>query len=181
MAITIIVDFDKGVIERQRRVAAGGSALVGTIYLCKCFRAMKSRLHSALLLVTLFGFLGFLGVTLDHALLSVASPPSSSAAAAAGFRALPHITVFHAKWCGPCLLQADELAKLPPMEYYIDRIDVDENKDLARASGVGKLPSIVVEAPNGRMVKMEGLRSAEDITSTIEKLTTEGAQPMMMS
>ncbi|KAF4678476.1 Trafficking protein particle complex subunit 5 [Perkinsus olseni] len=31
MAITIIVDFEKGVIERQRRVAAGGSALVGTM------------------------------------------------------------------------------------------------------------------------------------------------------
>ncbi|EER06315.1 41-2 protein antigen, putative [Perkinsus marinus ATCC 50983] len=31
MAITIIVDFDRSVIDRQKRVGAGGSALVGTI------------------------------------------------------------------------------------------------------------------------------------------------------
>ncbi|EER06314.1 hypothetical protein Pmar_PMAR006080, partial [Perkinsus marinus ATCC 50983] len=57
----------------------------------------------------------------------------------------------------------DELKKLPPGNYYVDRIDVDEERELARAAGVGKLPCIVVESPNGRMTRLEGLRSAEDI------------------
>ncbi|KAF4651371.1 Trafficking protein particle complex subunit 5 [Perkinsus chesapeaki] len=125
MSITIIIDFDKSVIERQKRVAAGGSAL----------------------------YTAELELQLTFGEAAASCPPSDNS--------------------------ADELRKLPSKEYFIDRIDVDENRELARANSVGKLPCLIVEAPNGKMAKLEGLRSVEDIITVVDGLNGVKQDPMI--
>ena len=60
---------------------------------------------------------------------------------------------FYADWCGPCRMVSplvDEIAEENP-QYLVGKINVDNEPELAKASGVVSIPTLVVMR-NGKIV-----------------------------
>lgn len=76
---------------------------------------------------------------------------------------------FHADWCGPCKKQEPILEELeekhPDVEF--EKIDVDDNPDVAQDYGVRSVPTIVVEEDGEVKEKFIGLTQAADIESAL--------------
>lgn len=77
---------------------------------------------------------------------------------------------FWATWCGPCQMIApviEEIAEENP-EYFIGKVNVDEEPELAEAFSVMSIPTLVV-MKNGKVVnKAIGFRQKQDILSMLE-------------
>jgi thioredoxin 1 len=78
---------------------------------------------------------------------------------------------FYADWCGPCKTQDPILEDLE--EEYEDvefeKINVDEQQDVANEYQVRSLPTLVVENDDGIVERFVGVTQAEDIESAFEK------------
>jgi thioredoxin 1 len=78
---------------------------------------------------------------------------------------------FYADWCGPCKTQdpilEDIEAEYSDVEF--EKIDVDENQDIANEYEVRSLPTIVVENDEGIVDRFIGVTQAPDIEAALEK------------
>jgi thioredoxin 1 len=76
---------------------------------------------------------------------------------------------FHADWCGPCKTQdpiVDELAEdYPDLE--VEKIDVDEQQDVANEYQVRSLPTLIVENDDGIVERFIGVTQRDDIESAL--------------
>ncbi|MDY6780524.1 MAG: thioredoxin family protein [Halobacteria archaeon] len=76
---------------------------------------------------------------------------------------------FYADWCGPCKKQdpiIEELEeKYPDVEF--EKVDVDENQEVAQNYGVRSVPTIVVEEDGDIKEKFIGLTQADEIEKAI--------------
>lgn len=85
----------------------------------------------------------------------------------------PAIVDFTAKWCGPCQRIApilDELAADYEGKIVIYKVDIDKNRDLAKAFNVSSIPAILYIPLAGDPVMTVGSRDKEKFTSEIEKI-----------
>jgi len=77
---------------------------------------------------------------------------------------------FYADWCGPCKTQDPILEELK--EEYEDvefeKIDVDENQDVANEYQVRSLPTLIVENDDGVVERFVGVTQADDIEDAFE-------------
>ncbi|MFB6091957.1 MAG: thioredoxin family protein [Haloquadratum sp.] len=82
---------------------------------------------------------------------------------------------FHADWCGPCKKQdpiLDELdADYDDIEF--EKIDVDDEQDVANQYQVRSLPTVVVERDGEIVDRFVGFTQREDIEAALEN----AAQP----
>ncbi|MFB6136888.1 MAG: thioredoxin [Halobacteriaceae archaeon] len=79
---------------------------------------------------------------------------------------------FYADWCGPCKNQDPILEDL--QEDWGDRvefekIDVDENQNVANEYQVRSIPTIVVENDDGVVERFVGVTQREDLEDALEK------------
>jgi len=79
---------------------------------------------------------------------------------------------FHADWCGPCKTQDPILEDL--IEDWgdsvdLEKIDVDENQDVANEYQVRSLPTVVVENDDGIVDRFVGVTQREQIEAALEK------------
>jgi thioredoxin 1 len=79
---------------------------------------------------------------------------------------------FYADWCGPCKTQDPILEDLE--EEFGDRvnfekIDVDENEDVANEYQVRSIPTIVVENDDGVVERFVGVTQADQLTDALEE------------
>jgi thioredoxin 1 len=78
---------------------------------------------------------------------------------------------FYADWCGPCKTQDpildDLLGDYPDVE--LEKVDVDEEQDVANEYQVRSLPTVVVENDDGIVDRFVGVTQREDIESALEK------------
>lgn len=78
---------------------------------------------------------------------------------------------FWASWCGPCMMLSsvvDEIAKENP-EYFIGKVNVDEETELANAFGIVSIPTLVV-LKDGKMVNSSvGVQPKTDILAMLEE------------
>ena len=77
---------------------------------------------------------------------------------------------FYADWCGPCKTQDPILEDLEE-EYgdvEFEKIDVDENQDVANQYQVRSLPTLVVENDDGIVERFVGVTQAEDLEDALE-------------
>ena len=80
---------------------------------------------------------------------------------------------FSADWCGPCKTQApivEELEEALGDRLSVEKIDVDENQDIANEYQVRSIPTIVIEGEDGAVVeKFIGVTQREELESAIEQ------------
>ena len=78
---------------------------------------------------------------------------------------------FYADWCGPCKTQDPILDDLE--EDYdsvtFEKIDVDEEQDVANEYQVRSLPTLVVENDDGIVERFVGVTQREDIEDALEQ------------
>jgi thioredoxin 1 len=80
---------------------------------------------------------------------------------------------FYADWCGPCKTQdpiVEELEDDLGERLSVEKIDVDENQDIANEYQVRSIPTIVIEGEDGSVVeKFIGVTQREELESAIEQ------------
>ena len=77
---------------------------------------------------------------------------------------------FYANWCGPCKMIApilEEIAEEHP-EYFIGKVNVDEEGELAMRFGVMSIPTLVVMRDGEVDDKLVGARPKEYILEFLE-------------
>lgn len=78
---------------------------------------------------------------------------------------------FHADWCGPCKTQDPILEEIdeeyPDIE--LEKIDVDQEQDVANEYQVRSLPTIIVENDDGIVERFVGVTQRDDIESAIKE------------
>jgi thioredoxin 1 len=78
---------------------------------------------------------------------------------------------FYADWCGPCKTQDPILEEMEEdwgTEVTFEKIDVDENQDVANEYQVRSIPTIVVENDDGVVERFVGVTQREELESALE-------------
>ena len=79
---------------------------------------------------------------------------------------------FYADWCGPCKTQDPILEDLEEEwgdRVEFEKVDVDENQDVANEYQVRSIPTIVVEDDDGVVERFVGVTQAEDLEDAFEQ------------
>ncbi len=79
---------------------------------------------------------------------------------------------FYADWCGPCKTQDPILEEMEgdwadSVEF--EKIDVDENQDVANEYQVRSIPTIVVENDEGVVERFVGVTQREQLEAALEE------------
>ncbi|WP_135366184.1 thioredoxin family protein [Halosimplex halophilum] len=78
---------------------------------------------------------------------------------------------FYADWCGPCKTQDPILDDLEE-EYgdvQFEKINVDEQQDVANEYHVRSLPTLIVENDDGIVERFVGVTQADDIEDALQQ------------
>jgi thioredoxin 1 len=77
---------------------------------------------------------------------------------------------FYADWCGPCKQQDPILEDLEAEweNVELEKIDVEEQQDIANQYEVRSLPTLVVENDDGIIDRFIGLTQADEIERALE-------------
>lgn len=78
---------------------------------------------------------------------------------------------FYADWCGPCKTQDPILEEVEEdwHDVEFEKIDVDEEKDIANDYSVRSLPTLVVENDEGVVERFIGVTQADKIETALEE------------
>ena len=84
----------------------------------------------------------------------------------------PAIVDFYADWCGPCKRIApilDQLLEEYDGEFILYKVNVDYNKDLARALRVSNIPTLLYLVPKQQPKRSMGLLTKDQLKEIIDK------------
>jgi len=78
---------------------------------------------------------------------------------------------FYADWCGPCKTQDPILEDLEAewTDVEFEKVNVDEEQDVANEYQVRSLPTLVIENDDGIVERFVGVTQAADIESALEE------------
>jgi thioredoxin 1 len=81
---------------------------------------------------------------------------------------------FYADWCGPCKTQDPILEDLEETyeDISFEKINVDEQQDVANEYQVRSLPTLIVENDDGVVERFVGVTQAEDIEAAVQEAGT---------
>jgi len=78
---------------------------------------------------------------------------------------------FYADWCGPCKTQDPILEDLKEdwgERFQIEKVNVDEEQDVANEYQVRSLPTLIVENDDGVVERFVGVTQREDLEDALE-------------
>ena len=78
---------------------------------------------------------------------------------------------FHADWCGPCKTQDPILENLEDDwegRFEVEKVNVDEQQDVANEYQVRSLPTLVIENEDEIVERFVGVTQREDIEDALE-------------
>ena len=79
---------------------------------------------------------------------------------------------FYADWCGPCKTQDSILEELEAArgdDFDLEKINVDEDQELANDYQVRSLPTLIVENEDGVVERFIGVTQQNDIEQAIDQ------------
>jgi thioredoxin 1 len=79
---------------------------------------------------------------------------------------------FHADWCGPCKTQdpiLDELKQDWGDRFALEKVNVDEEQDVANEYQVRSLPTLIIENEDGIVERFVGVTQRNDIEDALER------------
>ncbi len=79
---------------------------------------------------------------------------------------------FYADWCGPCKTQdpiLEEIEEDRGDSFEIEKINVDEEQDVANEYQVRSLPTLIVENEDGIVERFVGVTQRDDIESALDQ------------
>ncbi|WP_281195614.1 thioredoxin [Halorubrum sp. F4] len=79
---------------------------------------------------------------------------------------------FYADWCGPCKTQdpiLEEVEEELGDAFELQKVDVDQEQDVANQYQVRSLPTLIVENDDGVVDRFVGVTQKEDITAAISE------------
>lgn len=78
---------------------------------------------------------------------------------------------FYADWCGPCKTQDPILEELEGdyADVAFEKVNVDEEQEIANQYQVRSLPTLVVENDDGVVERFVGVTQREDIEEALQK------------
>mgnify|MGYP002760426253 FL=1 len=87
------------------------------------------------------------------------------------YRMTVTIKDFYADWCGPCKTQDPILEDVEEdwSNVEFEKIDVDEQQDIANEYSVRALPTLVVENDEGIVERFIGVTQADKIETALEE------------
>jgi thioredoxin 1 len=76
---------------------------------------------------------------------------------------------FYADWCGPCKTHDPILEELEEewVDVEFEKIDVDEEQDVANEYQVRSLPTLIVENDDGIVERFVGVTQADEIEDAL--------------
>ncbi|SNR35181.1 thioredoxin [Halorubrum vacuolatum] len=77
---------------------------------------------------------------------------------------------FYADWCGPCKTQdpiLEEVKEDLGDAFELQKVNVDEEQDVANQYQVRSLPTLIVENDDGVVDRFVGVTQKEDITAAL--------------
>ena len=78
---------------------------------------------------------------------------------------------FHADWCGPCKTQDPIIEEMeddyPDVSF--EKVDVDEEQDVANEYQVRSLPTLIIENEDGIVERFVGVTQRDDIEDALNK------------
>ena len=78
----------------------------------------------------------------------------------------PVLVDFYATWCGPCQMLSPILEELKD-KYKIEKVNVDEQPDLARENGIMSIPTVFIYKDKQLINKFIGYKTKEEIEKLI--------------
>ncbi|WP_256393572.1 thioredoxin family protein [Natronoarchaeum rubrum] len=79
---------------------------------------------------------------------------------------------FYADWCGPCKTQDPILEEIEDDRgdsFEVEKINVDEEQDVANEYQVRSLPTLIVENDDGIVERFVGVTQRDDIESALDQ------------
>ena len=79
---------------------------------------------------------------------------------------------FYADWCGPCKTQdpiLEEIEEDLGDSFELEKINVDEQQDVANEYQVRSLPTLIVENDDGIVERFVGVTQRDDIEDALEE------------
>jgi len=79
---------------------------------------------------------------------------------------------FYADWCGPCKTQdpiLEEIEEDRGDSFEVEKINVDEEQDVANEYQVRSLPTLIVENDDGIVERFVGVTQRDDIESALDQ------------
>lgn len=78
---------------------------------------------------------------------------------------------FYADWCGPCKTQDPILEEIEEEwgdRFDLEKVNVDEQQDIANEYQVRSLPTLIVENEDGIVERFVGVTQRDDIEDALE-------------
>jgi len=79
---------------------------------------------------------------------------------------------FYADWCGPCKTQDPILEEIEDDRgdsFEVEKINVDEEQDVANEYQVRSLPTLIIENDDGIVERFVGVTQRDDIESALDQ------------
>ncbi|WP_248515524.1 thioredoxin [Salinarchaeum laminariae] len=79
---------------------------------------------------------------------------------------------FYADWCGPCKTQdpiLEELSEEWGDRFAVEKVNVDEEQEIANEYQVRSLPTLIVENDEGVVERFVGVTQRDDLEDALEQ------------